>query len=223
MWAALAGISTIFVAFKTEQLGKIALGLISSLIQCTANIFDKDIWWGEVHSSRLPSLEPELCSLDCFRQHAHLDKQCMQCSHTGKQAGRQAERNTHMHKQRECLAITQIAVISAPPQTFFLYGFPFFSPQSEAIASFWCILYLSKYLSSHHRNACQMFATTCQGGSSNPASILHLSHPVSVWLSQSLGNHLSLSVHLGLGRKPTWCPKLLAKGESLSGLWQLKW
>lgn len=101
MWAALAGISTIFVAFKTEQLGKIALGLISSLIQCTANIFDKDIWWGEVHSSRLPSLEPEPCSLDCFRQHAHLDKQCMQCSHTG----RQAERNTHICINRESASL----------------------------------------------------------------------------------------------------------------------
>lgn len=85
MWADLASISMIFAALKMEPLGKEkTLGLISSLIQCTTNIFDKDIWWREVHSSRLPSLEPEPCSLDCFRQHAHLDKQCMQCSQTGR-------------------------------------------------------------------------------------------------------------------------------------------
>lgn len=52
---------------------------------------------GAHSSSRLPSPEPEPCSLDCFRQHAHLDKQCMQCSH----GGRQASRKEHTHAQTE--------------------------------------------------------------------------------------------------------------------------
>lgn len=59
MWADLASISTIFCSLQEGATGEIALGLISSLIRRTANIFDKDIWWREVHSSRLPSLEPE--------------------------------------------------------------------------------------------------------------------------------------------------------------------
>lgn len=75
-----------FCCLQDGATGKIALGLISSLIRRTANIFDKDIWRREVHSSRLPSLKPEPFSLDCLRQHAHLDKQCMHhphaCRHT---------------------------------------------------------------------------------------------------------------------------------------------
>lgn len=88
-------VSVQFCCLEDGATGKIALGLISSLIQCTANIFDKDIWWREVHSSRLPSLKPEPCSLDCFRQHAHLDKQCMQCSYAGGQTHKQAHTGTH--------------------------------------------------------------------------------------------------------------------------------
>lgn len=94
-----------FCCLEDRATGKIALGLISSLIQCTANISDKDIWWREVHSSRLSSLEPEPCSLDCFRQHAHFDKQCMQCLYAGRQAGRQAHKqhtHTHTHPHRVC-------------------------------------------------------------------------------------------------------------------------
>lgn len=64
-------VSVQFCSLQEGATGKIALGLISSLIRRTANISDKDIWWREVHSSRLASLEPELFSLDCFRQHAH--------------------------------------------------------------------------------------------------------------------------------------------------------
>lgn len=62
-----------------------------------ANMFDKDIWCREVHSSMLPSLKPEPFSLDCRRQHVHLDKQCMQYSHAGMLACWQA----HMALQLE--------------------------------------------------------------------------------------------------------------------------
>lgn len=97
--AYLASISTIFATFKKAQLGeKIAFGLISSLIRCTANISDKDIWWREVHNSRLPSLLPEMFSLDSFRQHAHLDKLRMRCLHAG---CRKAGRHKHTHKLLE--------------------------------------------------------------------------------------------------------------------------
>lgn len=82
---------------------KIAFGLISSLIRCTANISDKDIWWREVHNSRLPSLLPEMFSLYSFRQHAHLDKLRMRCLHAGRQAGT----NTHTN----CLSLTLRKVI----------------------------------------------------------------------------------------------------------------
>lgn len=80
-------VSVQFFCLQEGATGKTALGLISSLIRRTANISDKDIWWREVHSSRLASLKPELFSLDCFRQYAHLDKQCMQCLHAGRQRG----------------------------------------------------------------------------------------------------------------------------------------
>lgn len=77
---------------------KIVFGLISSLIRCTANISDKDIWWRKVHNSRLPSLLPEMFSLYSFRQHGHLDKLRMRCLHAG---CRKAGRHKHTHKLLE--------------------------------------------------------------------------------------------------------------------------
>lgn len=95
-----------FCCLDDRATGKIAHGLISSLIQCTANISDKDIWRREVHSSGLSSLEPEPCSLDRFRQHAHFDKQRMQCLYAGRQAGRQT------HKQHTPCALVQTQMIN---------------------------------------------------------------------------------------------------------------
>lgn len=76
-----------FSCLQEEATGKIALGLISSLIQRTANISDKDIWWREVHSSRLPSLKAEPFSLR-FRQHVRAMYAMCACRQpTGRQAG----------------------------------------------------------------------------------------------------------------------------------------
>lgn len=72
----------LFRRLREEAVGegkKAELGLISSLVQHTANVSDEDIWWRGTHSS----LQPRPCSPDCFRQRAHVVKQRMQRWHAG--------------------------------------------------------------------------------------------------------------------------------------------
>lgn len=156
MWADLASISTILLPLRCGNWRELALGLISSLTRCTANISDKDIWWREVHSgsgSRLPGPELELCSLDCFRQRAHLDKHCMQCLHAGR-------------VRVGGLAQTRRQVINLC-RTFEKH-----SKLSTYNSSHGLMLVCYIYLSPDHSIASQMFAATRRGGTvaSDPQS-----------------------------------------------------
>lgn len=137
----------------------------------------------EVHSSRLSSLEPEPCSLDCFRQHAHFDKQCMQCSYAGRQEGGQAHKQTHTRSLTHCALVqTQRQMINLCRTTSILPSHSFqsvimFTRIIQHIASSWWIFI--KLFCPDHSTACQMFAAACQGGSSSATLKLHLGHPVS--------------------------------------------
>lgn len=219
-----------FCCCQEGATGKIALGLISSLIRCTANIFDKDIWRREVHSSRLPSLKPEPFSLDCFRQHADLDKQCMFAC---RQAGRHTRCfsfSTDTEASAKSLQNHKYSSLTVFSQEPFLFSQKHHNVYKyNSTHCFMLVLLNNVHQLTWSQTICLQTTTLharcwLQHVRQEVATLARSSTSVTLSAAEPIVKKWSLSpsVYLELG-EPTWRSKLLAEAESLSGLWQLDW